>query len=85
MVEILFNRDCAGWTKNAEMNYCFLIRQFVYLRMLAANQGYLYLNTIYECLGAVWDPDRENKCYRNSEFNYTLCPQDDESWLITIY
>lgn len=46
-----FNKDCAGWSDNAEKNLFFLKRQQDYANELLEAKGYLFLNDVYEMLG----------------------------------
>lgn len=69
-----FDESCAGWDKNAEYNLTFLKNQQSYANRLLKENGYLYLNDVYEMLGIPrskagqivgWvydenDPDRDN-------------------------
>lgn len=64
MNTITFDVNCADWTQNQEMNYHFLRCQIEYLRDMMMARGYVYLNQIYEHLGASWNPDWDNICYK---------------------
>lgn len=46
-----FNKDCAGWSDNAEKNLFFLKRQQDYANELLEAKGYLFLNDVYSMLG----------------------------------
>lgn len=46
-----FDESCAGWTKDPEMNLCFLRRQQDYVNEVLKNKGYMFLNDVYEALG----------------------------------
>lgn len=46
-----FDDGCTGWDKNAEYNLLFLKKQQSYANDLLKQQGYLYLNDVYEMLG----------------------------------
>lgn len=67
MKTILFNETCAAWSKFPEVTITYLRLQRDYLNNLLIARGYLYLNEIYEALGAKWNPDDENVCYRSDE------------------
>lgn len=45
-----FDESCAGWTKDPEMNLCFLRRQQDYVNEVLKNKGYMFLNDVYEAL-----------------------------------
>lgn len=46
-----FDESCAGWTKDPEMNLCFLRRQQDYMNEVLRIKGYMFLNDVYEALG----------------------------------
>lgn len=46
-----FDEYCAGWTKDPELNLCFLKRQQDYANEVLKAKGYLFLNDVYEMLG----------------------------------
>ena len=46
-----FNRDCAGWSDNAEKNLFFLKRQQDFANEMLEANGYLFLNDVYDMLG----------------------------------
>ena len=64
MKTITFDVNCVNWSPNGEYNSFYLNTQRQYFQELFMNRGYLYLNYIYETLGAKWNPDWENVCYR---------------------
>ena len=47
----IFDEYCIGWEKNAEMNKSFLLQQQSYANRKLQEQGYLFLNDVYEMLG----------------------------------
>ena len=65
MKTIVFDENSVCWRPNMVENNFFLLRQVDYLRERLIAVGYLYLNTIYENFGVMWDPDLENVCYRS--------------------
>lgn len=46
-----FNKDCAGWSDNAEKNLFFLKRQQDFANEMLEANGYLFLNDVYDMLG----------------------------------
>lgn len=84
MHRITFNESCLSWTNDVERNNFFLIHNLFYLNEKFTAQGYLYLNDIYETLGAAWNPDWENICYRSkSGFSYEVQHiEDTDFWVI---
>ena len=46
-----FNKDCAGWSDNAEKNLFFLKRQQDFANELLEANGNLFLNEVYDMLG----------------------------------
>ena len=49
---ICFDETCAGWSKSAEANKFFLLQQQNYANDKLKAQGHLFLNDVYELLGA---------------------------------
>lgn len=64
METITFDVNCVNWSPNGEYNRFYLNTQRQHFQHLCKYRGYLYLNYIYEALGAKWNPDWENVCYR---------------------
>lgn len=46
-----FDETCAGWERDSEYNYTFLVHQQNYANQKLQEQGYLYLNDVYKMLG----------------------------------
>lgn len=46
-----FDDGCVGWEKDAEMNLCFLHNAQSFANQKLKEQGYLFLNDVYEMLG----------------------------------
>ena len=85
MIIIDFDRNVLGWSKFKEVNCHFLMRQMDYFKELLLARGYLYINTIYETLGAEWNPDNENICIGSvDKFTYELVPTIGSDYLIKI-
>lgn len=49
---ICFDETCAGWDRDAEINKFFLLRQQDYANELLRSRGHLFLNEVYDMLGA---------------------------------
>ena len=49
---IFFDETCTGWTKYPELNKIFLLKQEDYANRLLEARGYLFLNEVYDMLGA---------------------------------
>ena len=49
---ICFDETCAGWSKSAEANKFFLLQQQNYANDKLKAQGHLFLNDVYELIGA---------------------------------
>lgn len=49
---IWFNETCIGWTKHAELNKAFLLQQQDYCNMRLKQSKILFLNEVYDRLGA---------------------------------
>lgn len=47
----IFDDGCIGWEKNAEMNKAFLLNCQSFANQKLHEQGYLFLNDVYEMLG----------------------------------
>ena len=84
MVTINFDKNCEGWIKNSEVCEYFL--RIRYLNELLIARGYIYLNDVHENLGAKWNPDDDNICYRaeNGPLDIRLEPAEDGAFLVTI-
>lgn len=64
----MFDKNCSGWTKDADYNVMFLTHQERYLNDLLKRRGHLFLNEVYDALnmprtkdgavyGWIYDPD----------------------------
>lgn len=47
----IFDETSPNWTRDSEMNLCFLISQQDYFNQLLKSKGYLFLNDVYGRLG----------------------------------
>lgn len=47
----IFDETCAGWTKSPETNLMFLKQQQAHANKLLQQNGYLFLNDVYEMIG----------------------------------
>ena len=82
---IYFDKNCAYWSNDNKMNELFLNCQTDYIRDLVKHRGYIYLNQIYEILGAKWEPRYENHCIENAYFTVVVewdCKQS--RWVVDI-
>lgn len=62
--EIIFDvNHCAGATRNREFNLAYIYHIQNHINDVLRAKGYVYLNFIYEHLGAEWSPLWENTCY----------------------
>ena len=48
---ILYNSECNGWTESPSFNKIYLLDKQRYCNMLLHDDGYLYLNDVYNWLG----------------------------------
>lgn len=46
-----FDETCRGWSRNAELNYAFLMQTQRFLNERLQTRGYMSLNDVYEALG----------------------------------
>lgn len=88
MSTITFDRNCVNWSNKHYINQYFLDKQLQYINELLEVRRYLYLSSIYEQIGAAWNPEWKNICYL-AEFGklYYEIERDEEneSYLIKIY
>lgn len=87
---ITYDSKNSTWEDNKEYNHLFLLVQERYIRDLLRTRGYIYLNQIYELVGAKWNPDDDNPCFKYDGVNlkklieFELFDQEDNSILIHI-
>jgi hypothetical protein len=83
----MFDETCVGWNKSIEWTRMFLEVQRNYIYEKLQRRGYMYLNDIYEGLGAKWDPEEENICYRAKHglLNIEFEPVENGAFLVKIY
>lgn len=85
---IKFDRSCDLWTNHDESNQFWLKTNTQYISELLGVRGYLYLNTIYECIGAKWNPEWKNVCLlaEFGELTYEIERNEkNEEYTIKIY
>lgn len=84
---ITVNERCVGWTNNMEVNKYHLNATMNFLSDIFNYRGYIYLNQVYEYLGAAWNPDFENICYRSdgTGLPYEIKHIEDADFMITIH
>lgn len=64
---VSFDEYNPNWVKSREYNILFLHCALDHINGIIKNRGYIYLNQIYETLGAKWNPDWDNPCVRHDE------------------
>lgn len=85
MKTIIFDQDCSAWCRRSEANRTYLDMQILCLKEILKTRGYIYLNQVYEALGARWNPDDDNVCYQKGEgFNIDAQPLGNEVYGINI-
>ena len=83
---IYFDKECHYWSRNDRSNEHFLNTQMDYIRDLVKHRGYVYLNQIYEILGAKWDTRIDNLCVEDPCFTSVIGLDDvNNRWVIDIY
>ena len=84
MITIMFDRSCIGWTKYPEFNRAFLTQQNCYILETLSRRGYMYLNEIYETLGAKWNPNDENICWHGRPIWFEFEPAEGSDFVVKI-
>jgi hypothetical protein len=85
---IKFDQNCDTWTNEDYRNQFLLNTHTQYISEILRFRGYLYLNTIYECIGAKWNPEWKNICLlaELGELTYEIeRDEKNEEYLIKIY
>jgi hypothetical protein len=88
MVTITFDRNCSSWRNEDYVNQFVLDKQLQYINEVLEVRRYLYLSSIYEQLGAKWNPEWKNICYlaEFGELYYEIeRDEENESYLVKIY
>lgn len=87
MKTIRFDEHCVGWNKSIDWNRSFLNVQRDYIYEKLHRRGYMYLNDIYEGLGAKWNPEEENICYlaKHGPLYIEFETIDNNVFLVKIY
>ncbi len=62
-IGFIFNKNSSLWEKEFECNKLFAKTQLMYIADRYKVNGYIYLNSIYEQFGIVWNPHDENVCW----------------------
>ena len=58
---IVFDENSSSWEKmNFEFNVLFAKSQLMFIKNIYMFKGYIYLSTIYENFGLIWNPYDEN-------------------------
>lgn len=80
MKTIIVDDQSFIWSKDRNLAESALRCVFSYCKDVLRYRGYIYLNQIYEQLGANWNPDDENICYRSDgkplEFEHDVIGSD---------
>lgn len=67
---VVFDKDNANYNSNSSWyNFRFLRSIEFALQIQLYKNGYLYLNQVYEMLGAKWDPENTNYCFKSDSNN----------------
>ena len=62
-ITLKFDKNSVYWEKEYEFNKLFVRSQQMYIQDLDKMKGYIYLSTIYDMFGLMWDPYKENICW----------------------
>lgn len=84
MITIMFDGSCAGWSKWRELNQAFLRQQKAFLTAKLQHRGYVYLNEVYESLGAKWNPKDENICWHGRPIWFEFEPVGECDFMVKI-
>ena len=85
---IKFDRNCVPWSYVDANNQFFIDRTLKYINEILKVRAYLYLNSIYEILGAKWNPEWKNICLlaEFGELYYEIeRNEENEEYTIKIY
>ena len=83
---IYFDKECHYWSSDDISNEYFLNTQIDYVRDLVKHRGYVYMNQIYEMLGAKWDTRINNLCIEDPYFTAVIGLDGiNNRWVIDIY
>lgn len=83
---IYFDKECFYWSSDDRRNEYFLNTQIDYVRDLVKHRGYVYMNQIYEMLGAKWDTRMNNLWVEDPYFTAVIGLDDiNNRWVIDIY
>lgn len=82
-ITIMFDENSSNWIEtHFEYNKMFVKAQQMYITDRYKNQGYMYLNMIYELLGLKWNPYKENVCWvyeRDGELETYILTDDSHN------
>ena len=74
------------WTDDVDHNKSFIDSNKKYLEAIYDTKGYIYLSEIYDSFGVAWDPEDENICWNNKQFDkmaFVVAHQaGDPNWYI---
>lgn len=84
---ITFDKKSRYWSEVPEVNSYYLMAQDTYLTDLFKNRGYIYLNEVYEILGVVWNPRKNNVCWIRGadEFIFTYKQGESDNWVVEVH
>ena len=60
ITKIIFDETSSSWELNFEFNKLFAKSKLMFIRDIYKVRGYMYLSTIYENFGLIWNPYNEN-------------------------
>lgn len=86
-ITIIFDERSSLWDKDSEFNKRMVKSQLEYFKDRYKVRGYMYENYIYELLGLIWDPNKENICWifdRDGELEFTITTKETCSTKIWI-
>lgn len=86
MKTIIFDESCTGWSINDDLNRMFLEVQKAHIIDKFLYRGYIYLNEIYDILGARWNPHDENTVWINKGcgFKFKIEQIDENVFTVNI-
>ena len=71
-MRLKFNRDNPIWMSNEDYNHIFVTDTMRDINILIRNDGYIYLNKIYEMFAIRWDPFAKENLVFTKPLIYTV-------------